>query len=81
CCGLRAGVPHRGWSFRLAVSRLSGRGHPVVIQSPYKPLRPATSLVGNLAGAKVLRQGEFKPGFPFVYIEDPDGHTIEIWFE
>ena len=33
------------------------------------------------AGAKILRQGEFGPGLPFVYIEDPDGYTIEIWFE
>ncbi len=33
------------------------------------------------AGAKILRQGEFSPGFPFVYIEDPDGYKIEIWFE
>lgn len=33
------------------------------------------------AGAKILRQGEFGPGLPFVYLEDPDGYTIEIWFE
>ena len=65
----------------MAVSRLSGRGHPIVLQPLYKPLRRATLLVGNLVGAKVLRQGEFKPGLPFVYIEDPDVYTIEIWFE
>ena len=33
------------------------------------------------AGAKILRRGEFSPGFPFVYIADPDGYTIEIWYE
>ncbi len=33
------------------------------------------------AGAKILRQGEFSPGLPYVYIEDPDGYTIEIWYE
>lgn len=33
------------------------------------------------AGAKILRQGEFAPGLPYVYIEDPDGYTIEIWYE
>jgi catechol 2,3-dioxygenase-like lactoylglutathione lyase family enzyme len=33
------------------------------------------------AGATILRQGEFSPGFPFVYIADPDGYTIEIWYE
>ncbi len=33
------------------------------------------------AGAKILRQGEFAPGSPYLYIADPDGYTIEIWFE
>jgi len=33
------------------------------------------------AGGKVLRQGEFAPGFPFAYVADPDGHEIELWFE
>ena len=33
------------------------------------------------AGATILRQGEFAPGSPFLYISDPDGYTIEIWFE
>jgi catechol 2,3-dioxygenase-like lactoylglutathione lyase family enzyme len=33
------------------------------------------------AGASILRQGEFAPGSPFIYISDPDGYTIEIWFE
>lgn len=33
------------------------------------------------AGGKVLRRGEFSPGFPFAYVEDPDGYEIEIWYE
>jgi catechol 2,3-dioxygenase-like lactoylglutathione lyase family enzyme len=33
------------------------------------------------AGGKILRRGEFSPGFPYVYVEDPDGYEIEIWFE
>ena len=33
------------------------------------------------AGGKVLRRGEFSPGFPYAYVEDPDGYEIEIWFE
>jgi len=33
------------------------------------------------AGATILRQGEFAPGSPFLYIADPDGYTVEIWFE
>ena len=33
------------------------------------------------AGGKVLRRGEFSPGFPYAYVEDPDGYEIEIWYE
>jgi catechol 2,3-dioxygenase-like lactoylglutathione lyase family enzyme len=33
------------------------------------------------AGGKLLRRGEFSPGFPFAYVQDPDGYEIEIWFE
>jgi catechol 2,3-dioxygenase-like lactoylglutathione lyase family enzyme len=33
------------------------------------------------AGGKILRQGEFAPGFPFVYVADPDGYEIETWYE
>lgn len=33
------------------------------------------------AGGKILRKGEFAPGFPFVYVTDPDGYEVEIWFE
>jgi len=33
------------------------------------------------AGGRVVRQGEFSPGYPFVYVADPDGYEIELWFE
>jgi catechol 2,3-dioxygenase-like lactoylglutathione lyase family enzyme len=33
------------------------------------------------AGARILRRGEFAPGLPYLYIEDPDGYEIEIWYE
>jgi len=33
------------------------------------------------AGGRLLRRGEFAPGFPYAYIADPDGHEIEIWYE
>jgi catechol 2,3-dioxygenase-like lactoylglutathione lyase family enzyme len=33
------------------------------------------------AGGRVLRRGEFAPGLPFLYVADPDGYEIEIWFE
>jgi metallothiol transferase len=33
------------------------------------------------AGGKVLRRGEFSPGFPYAYFADPDGYEVEIWYE
>ena len=33
------------------------------------------------AGGKILRRGEFSPGYPFAYAQDPDGYEIEIWYE
>jgi catechol 2,3-dioxygenase-like lactoylglutathione lyase family enzyme len=33
------------------------------------------------AGGRVLRRGEFAAGLPFVYVSDPDGYEIEIWYE
>jgi len=32
-------------------------------------------------GATILKTGEFAPGYPYVYIADPDGYEIEIWYE
>ena len=33
------------------------------------------------AGARILRTGEFSPGFPYMYMLDPDGYEIEVWYE
>ena len=33
------------------------------------------------AGGKVLSQGEFAPGMPYVFFADPDGYEVEIWYE
>lgn len=33
------------------------------------------------AGGEILRRGEFSPGYPYLYVHDPDGYEIEIWFE
>jgi len=33
------------------------------------------------AGGRVLHQGEFVPGEPYVFFVDPDGYEIEIWYE
>jgi catechol 2,3-dioxygenase-like lactoylglutathione lyase family enzyme len=33
------------------------------------------------AGGRLLERGEFAPGMPYAYVSDPDGYTIELWFE
>ena len=33
------------------------------------------------AGGQIKDQGEFAPGEPYVFINDPDGYKVEIWYE
>lgn len=33
------------------------------------------------AGGTLVEQGEFVPGEPYLFARDPDGYTVEIWFE
>ena len=33
------------------------------------------------AGGKIVERGEFVPGEPYVFAKDPDGYTIEVWYE
>lgn len=33
------------------------------------------------AGGNIREQGEFVPGSPYVFFNDPDGYEIEIWYE
>ena len=33
------------------------------------------------AGGTITDTGEFVPGEPYLFAEDPDGYTIEIWYE
>ena len=33
------------------------------------------------AGGKIRDQGEFVPGSPYVFFEDPDGYEVEVWYE
>lgn len=34
----------------------------------------------STAGA-VTEQGEFVPGEPYLFARDPEGYTLELWFE
>jgi catechol 2,3-dioxygenase-like lactoylglutathione lyase family enzyme len=33
------------------------------------------------AGGKILDQGEFCPGEPYLFCADPDDYVVEIWYE
>lgn len=33
------------------------------------------------AGGEISERGEFVPGEPYVFVKDPDGYPVEIWFE
>lgn len=33
------------------------------------------------AGGQIRSQGEFCPGEPYLFCEDPDGYEVEIWYE
>jgi catechol 2,3-dioxygenase-like lactoylglutathione lyase family enzyme len=33
------------------------------------------------AGATIKETGEFVPGEPYVFFNDPDGYEVEIWYE
>ena len=33
------------------------------------------------AGGEILEKGEFLPGSPYIFFKDPDGYTIEVWYE
>ncbi len=33
------------------------------------------------AGGTITEQGEFVPGEPYIFARDPDGYSIEIWYE
>lgn len=33
------------------------------------------------AGASLESRGEFAPGVPYAFVRDPDGYTVELWWE
>src|SRR6186713_3177913 len=32
-------------------------------------------------GGVIVERGEFVPGSPYIFFKDPDGYTIEVWYE
>lgn len=33
------------------------------------------------AGGTVVEKGEFVPGEPYLFVKDPDGYILELWYE
>ncbi len=33
------------------------------------------------AGGKITHRGEFVPGEPYIFFQDPDGYEVEVWYE
>ena len=33
------------------------------------------------AGGKIIDKGEFVSGSPYVFFKDPEGYTVEVWYE
>ena len=33
------------------------------------------------AGGTIIENGEFVPGSPYIFFKDPDGYTVEVWYE
>ena len=41
----------------------------------------AAAAAVQAAGGRIRSQGEFCPGEPYLFCEDPDGYEVEIWYE
>ena len=41
----------------------------------------AASAAVEAAGGRIADAGEFVPGEPYLFFEDPDGYLVEIWYE
>jgi catechol 2,3-dioxygenase-like lactoylglutathione lyase family enzyme len=41
----------------------------------------AAARVVEEAGGTITERGEFVPGEPYLFARDPDGYSIEIWYE
>ncbi|HKJ25844.1 MAG TPA: VOC family protein [Myxococcota bacterium] len=69
----------------LAFERRSGAGRGGIDHFGFRLADPSDADDARrqieAAGGRVLRHGEFGPGMPYVFFEDPDGHRVEVWYE
>jgi catechol 2,3-dioxygenase-like lactoylglutathione lyase family enzyme len=63
-----------------AAGRAGGVAHfGFRLRSPDDLPRARAAVLG--AGGVVTDEGEFVPGEPYLFFEDPDGYEVEIWYE
>ena len=42
---------------------------------------PEPEEIVQAAGGTVVEKGEFVPGEPYLFVKDPDGNIVELWYE
>jgi len=56
-----------------------------VLHFGFRLMRPAdinaARAAVDAAGGSISESGEFVPGEPYLFATDPDGYTIELWYE
>ena len=56
-----------------------------IVHFGFRLRRPAAiqTVVSKIkkAGGKIIDNGEFLPGSPYVFFYDPDGYEVEVWYE
>ena len=65
-------------------ARRAGRGGGVT-HFGFRLIEPsdiaAARAAVTAAGGRITDAGEFVPGEPYLFFEDPDGYLVEIWYE
>jgi catechol-2,3-dioxygenase len=63
----------------------SNTHHNGIVHFGFRLVRPESLedivRVVEEAGGQIKDQGEFEAGEPYVFIYDPDGYEVEIWYE
>ena len=65
--------------------KLAGQATGGIIHFGFRLVEPVDietvrEAVGS-AGGRVKDYGEFEPGAPYLFFDDPDGYEVEVWYE
>jgi len=65
---------------RTNAGKMAGISHFGFRLADPKDIGAAAELIRD-AGGKILNRGEFVPGEPYIFAADPDGYTVDVWYE